>query len=100
MKDYDTLSEAVNDLESKGYTYDFNLLENEIESKALKRKFGTADFNVVEYYRFEGMTSTDDESVLYVIETTDGTKGMLIDAYGMYSDSISDDMLEKLKIVH
>ena len=25
MKNYDTLSEAINDLQGNGYTYDFNL---------------------------------------------------------------------------
>jgi len=90
MYNYDTLSEALNDLAKRGYTLDFNL-------KSVQIKFNSKSFNVVEFYRFEGMSSTDDESVLYVIETKDGMKGTLVDAYGIYSDSVSFEMIQKLK---
>ncbi len=90
MYNYDTLSEALNDLTKRGYTLDFNL-------KSVQIKFNSKSFNVVEVYRFEGMSSTDDESVLYVIETKDGMKGTLVDAYGIYADSVSVEMIQKLK---
>jgi len=90
MYNYDTLSEALNDLAKRGYTLDFNL-------KSVQIKFNSKSFNVVEFYRFEGMSSTDDESVLYVIETKDGMKGTLVDAYGTYADSVSVEMIQKLK---
>jgi len=90
MYNYDTLSEALNDLTKRGYTLDFNL-------KSVQKKFNSKSLNVVEVYRFEGMSSTDDESVLYVIETSDGMKGTLVDAYGTYADSISIEMIQKLK---
>jgi len=90
MYNYDTLSEALNDLTKRGYTLDFNL-------NSVQKKFISKSFNVVEVYRFEGMSSTDDESVLYVIETSDGMKGTLVDAYGTYADSVSVELIQKLK---
>lgn len=90
MYNYDTLSEALNELAKRGYTLDFNL-------KSVQNKFSSKSLNVVEVYRFEGMSSTDDESVLYVIETNDGMKGTLVDAYGTYADSVSVEMIQKLK---
>ena len=90
MYNYDTLSEALNDLAKRGYTLDFSL-------KSVQIKFNSKSFNVVEFYRFEGMSSTDDESVLYVIETKDGMKGTLVDAYGIYADSLSNELIQKLK---
>jgi len=98
MKTYDTLSEALNDAQNRGYTFDFNLLENCIECKSLDKNFQPDQFNIVEVHRFEGMTNPDDNSVLYLIETEDGTKGTLVDAYGTYADSLSREMIEKLKI--
>lgn len=98
MYTYDTLSEAILDLESRGYTYDFNLAENCIECKALDKRVEPEHFNIVEVYRFEGMSSTDDESVVYAIETSDGLKGTLADAYGTYADSLTKEMSEKLRI--
>ncbi|MAX81373.1 MAG: phosphoribosylpyrophosphate synthetase [Crocinitomicaceae bacterium] len=97
MKVYNTLSEALTDLDKRGYTHDFNLTEDCIECKADHQKISPEKFEIVEFYRFEGMTSTDDESVVYVIETQDGLKGTLVDAYGVYSDSLSPKMIDKLK---
>jgi hypothetical protein len=37
---------------------------------------------VIAYYRFEGASNPDDNVVLYVIETSRGEKGLLLDAYG------------------
>jgi len=41
---------------------------------------------VTNFYRFEGITDPADMAVLYLIETADGAKGTLVDAYGTYSD--------------
>ena len=60
MRNYDTLSEAINDLISKGYTYDFNLNPDCIKCASLKIKIHPEDFEVDEFFRFEGMSSTDD----------------------------------------
>ncbi|MAX82298.1 MAG: phosphoribosylpyrophosphate synthetase [Crocinitomicaceae bacterium] len=97
---YDTLSEAINDLNKRGYTFDFNLLTDGISHPETDKLYHPEAFNVVEFYRFEGMSSTDDESVVYAIETNDGLKGTLADAYGVYSDSLSPEMLEKMKFTH
>lgn len=100
MYTYDTLSQALNDLQNRGFSYDFNLLENCIECKAKQSLYNPAQFNVVEVYRFEGMTNPDDSSVLYAIETEDGLKGTLIDAYGAYAESLTPELVAKLNIIH
>ncbi|AZJ36089.1 phosphoribosylpyrophosphate synthetase [Tenacibaculum singaporense] len=99
MYTYDTLSEALKDLHKRGFTLDFNLKENEIESKNTKEFFSPDFFEVVEVHRFEGMSSTGDNSVVYAIQTKTGVKGVLVDAYGVYADSLSSEMIQKLKIV-
>ena len=95
---YDTLSLAIADLQEKGYTEDFNLIAEGIESKYLKKQWKAEGLNVKKYYRFEGMSSTDDNSILYVIETKDGLKGLLVDAYGVYDGQISQEMIDKLNV--
>lgn len=57
------------------------------------------DFNVVKYYRFEGDSNPDDNSVLYVIETLGGDKGLLVDAYGAYSGNVPKEIMNKLRII-
>ena len=97
MKNYDTLSEAINDLQANGYTYDFNLKPECLECDSLKIEIQPEDFDVDETHRFEGMSSTDDNSVLYAISSKDGIKGILVDAYGVYAENISDAMRKKLR---
>lgn len=98
MKDYETLSEAIEDLKSEGYVYDFNLEEKQLRCQELDQAFSPKEFKVVGSFRFEGMTNPDDNSVLYVIETSSGEKGTLVDAYGVYADSISLEMAQRLRM--
>jgi hypothetical protein len=100
MRNYDTLSEAINDLINKGYTYDFNLNPDCIKCASLKIKIHPEDFEVDAFYRFEGMSSTDDNSILYAISSKEGIKGLLVDAYGMYSENLNEEMIQKLTIKH
>ncbi|HMO37993.1 MAG TPA: phosphoribosylpyrophosphate synthetase [Saprospiraceae bacterium] len=99
MHTYDTLIQALTDLRERGYTEDFNLLENCVACKSRQATFDPDHFNVVEVYRFEGMNNPADSSVLYVIETDDGLRGTLLDAYGAYAGAISPAMIAKLNIV-
>jgi hypothetical protein len=43
------------------------------------------------------MSSTDDNSVLYAIHSKKGIKGLLVDAYGVYAENISEAMRKKLR---
>ncbi|WP_369049488.1 phosphoribosylpyrophosphate synthetase [Tenacibaculum sp. UWU-22] len=96
MKTYDTLSEALTDLEKRGFTHDFNVHATHLECKKRNEIYKPETFTIVEMYRFEGMSSADDNSVVYAIETNTGVKGTLVDAYGVYADSLSSEMIEKL----
>jgi len=95
---YATLTAAIEELRKEGYTHDFNQLENHLECKKLEKNFKPENFTITHTYRFEGMSSAGDNSVLYAIEADDGTKGMLVDAYGVYADSISPEMIEKFRV--
>jgi hypothetical protein len=98
MESYETLTEAIKALKRKGYEHDFNLHPEWIECQPLQLVLGPSEFHVDEVHRFEGMTNPDDSSVLYAISSPTGAKGILIDAYGAYSESLSPLMLQKLKI--
>ena len=97
MKSEDTLSTTIAKLQKLGYTYDFNLCSGQIECNSLKLKLHPEDFEVDEVHRFEGMSSTDDNSILYAIHSKKGVKGVLVDAYGVYAENISEAMRKKLK---
>jgi hypothetical protein len=97
MKTYDTLTEALDGLRQEGFTQDYNLKHDHLHCQPDDIELRPADFDIVDVYRFEGMTDPGDEAVLYAIEAKNGNKGTLVDAYGAYSESVSPEMAEKLR---
>jgi hypothetical protein len=63
-----------------------------------KKKYKPKDVIAVNFYRFEGITDPDDMSILYAIETFDGGKGTLTDAYGRYSDEDTSAFMKQVEI--
>lgn len=99
METFETLSQAITTLQERGYTNDFNLHPEWIECPPLNLKLKPDEFHVDEVHRFEGMTSTDDSAVLYAVSSSiAGMKGLVVDAYGVYAASASQEMLKKLRI--
>lgn len=94
MPAYDTVSEAVSELKQRGYTVDFNLKGNALECEG--KILNPNDFEIAEFYRFEGNSDPGDEAVVYAIESRTGMKGVLVNAFGVYSESLSDEMIKKL----
>ena len=44
------------------------------------------------------MSSVDDNSIVFAISSDTGVKGVLVDAYGVYADNLSDSMVRRLAI--
>ena len=99
MKPYVTLSETMNELRKQGYTEDFNLRQNCLECRNGQFKVFANDFSVDQYFRFEGESNPSDSAILYAISSNNhGLKGVLVNAYGIYSEPLTDEMIEKLEI--
>lgn len=98
MRDFDTLVEALQSLKKEGYQYDFNLLGTCLHCKELDLNINATEFEVEEIHRFEGDSNPADSSILYVISTSGGVKGTMVDAYGVYSGEIDPAILQKLKM--
>ncbi|MCM4158794.1 phosphoribosylpyrophosphate synthetase [Antarcticibacterium flavum] len=99
MKDYGTLSQAINKLKlEEGYEYDFNLLDDKIEIKSEKETYQIHEFKVDKVLRFEGASNPDDNAILYAITTENNKKGVLVDGYGISSGQVSKEMMDKLDL--
>jgi hypothetical protein len=99
MKPYVTLSETMNELRKQGYTEDFNLQQNCLECRNGQFRVFANEFKVDDYFRFEGDSNPDDSSILYAISSDRyGLKGVLVNAYGIYSEPVTDEMLAKLDL--
>ena len=71
----------------KGFDLSFKATENGLKCLGSNRVYSPEEVTVPNFFRFEGISDPGDMSILYEIETNDGCKGTLIDAYGVYSDS-------------
>lgn len=80
---FETLVEALNDLKKRGFEIDFEMTQKGL-LKDVNDHFilEPEDCEIVEYHRFEGMSSPDDNSIVYAIQTDSGLKGTVVDAYG------------------
>jgi hypothetical protein len=97
MESYETLSEAISALKLQGYTEDFNLKENCLECIAGRKELLPHEFDIDKSFRFDVDENPSDQAMLYAISSEMHTmKGLLVNGYGIYSDDVSNEMLEKL----
>jgi hypothetical protein len=93
------LQKCMEYLEDQGYTDQFRVDHKYLESTGPDpKKYEPGDIKAVNFYRFEGITDPDDMSILYAIETVDGKKGTLVDAYGYNSDEDTGAFMKQVDI--
>jgi hypothetical protein len=98
-EDYATLLDALNGFRAQGYTKDFNLAHDRLECTEGVYQLFPEDFVIDAFYRFEGDSNPSDESIVYAISSTKhNVKGVMVNAFGIYSDAIADSIASKLKI--
>lgn len=101
MEAYDTVTAALAGLKTKGYSLDFNIADKNIHCAEHDISLHPGDFEIMEVHRFEGETNPSDEEVVYAVESKDGKmKGTFVSAFGLYADSMSNEMIQKLSIHH
>lgn len=98
MITYDTVSEAVNGLKSRGYSIDFNLEKECITCHKSGLSLKPSDFEITEVYRFEGASDPADEAVVYAIESKKGEKGVLVNGFGVSADEVDNELIGKLNV--
>lgn len=90
-----TLVEVLNDLKDQGYSSDFNYSNGKLAALGSKDTFSPEEVILKNEFRFEGESNPADSSILYAIETSDGTKGTLVDSYGAQSHTDLEEFLKK-----
>ena len=97
MPAYDTLSQAVNDLQRRGYVDQLTLAENCVICDAQGLTLDPDVFEIDEFHRFEGNSDPEDQSIVYAISSSaNKIKGLLISAYGPDANSLTQAMVRKL----
>lgn len=92
MYHYATVEKALEELERKGFTIDFNIEENQILQNPKA-------YAIVEIYRYEGMSNPDDEATVYGIQNNNnGEKGVFVAGNLAFAENEVAQVLLKLEI--
>lgn len=95
---YKTMIDALEDLKKRGFRANFELLNNVFRAVDSGRTFQAGGLTIVEHHRFEGASDPDDMSVVYAIEASDGVRGILVDAFGVYANPDLGAFLQNVKM--
>ncbi|RYZ62114.1 MAG: phosphoribosylpyrophosphate synthetase [Chitinophagaceae bacterium] len=100
-KEFGTLSQTIDGLAKQGYTLDFDVRQECLVCHQTNSALRPDEFEIDAVYRFEGDSNLDDEAVVYAILSAKfGVKGVLVNAYGIYADTASNELVQKLKKHH
>lgn len=96
---YDTVTEAMTDLKRLGYTIDFSILNDRefLISHLTATVLSPDDFEIDDFYRFEGDSDPGDQMIVYAISSKNkNLKGIVVNAYGIYADNANSEIVRKL----
>ena len=91
-----TLSQRANDAYDQGYSESFKVINKRLTTADGRSGYEPEEISLKSIFRFEGYSDPQDTSILYLIETNDGKKGTLIDAYGVYADAAISTFVKQI----
>ena len=95
-----TLTTCVNKVIKDGYTDNLKMTKQGLFCDRTDKTYAPTDIMIKDFYRFEGQSDPGDNAIMYVIETEDGVKGTLIDAYGTYADENINKFMGEVKEIN
>jgi hypothetical protein len=93
-----TLAGTLDDLARRGFTEPFRVAGGGLRAAEGGKTYRADELTIREFHRFEGISDPDDMSIVYAIESRDGTRGTLVDAFGVYSNPAVSAVLEGVPI--
>lgn len=82
-----TMVSITSMLDKLGFKTQFQAVAKGLKSLTTDYIYKADDVKIVNFYRFEGESNPDDSAILYAIETANGERGTLTDAYGVDADA-------------
>ena len=78
--------EIIESLREEGYIHDFSIKNDELCCNSEGGKYKPDELIIEKTERYEGDSNPSDSAIIYAITAKDGTKGVLVDSYGVYAD--------------
>jgi hypothetical protein len=98
VTEMNSLSMVMSKAVKNGYTESFKVTGKGLAAQSdLEHTYTPEQIQVINFYRFEGESDPADNSIMYQIETSDGLKGVLVDAYGPYADEKTNVFMQQVE---
>jgi hypothetical protein len=94
-----SMTERVNSLVKDGYIETFQPSSGGMKALSDDSFYSVNDIEIINFYRFEGQSDPADNAVVYVVETQNGKKGLIIDAYGMSADPAISEFIVQVEAI-
>jgi hypothetical protein len=92
-----SMSSVLETLDREGFTDHFTVCDERLVGIDCGETFEADEVVIRCVERFEGLSNPDDMSVVYALETCDGVRGTLTDAFGVYSDPGVSQFIDKVE---
>ena len=97
MENYVNKTQAIIDLQQRGYDQDFVLTNEGILYLQASELIRPEEFEITETYRFENSKSLNDRYIIYAIRSFENeVKGILMTSYNSFNKNISLHLWAKL----
>lgn len=93
-----SMGECMDKAIHEGYTTDFAVKHGKLVSSEGCKEYGCADVTVRNYY-VPGDEDFLATNAMYLVETTDGTKGILVDTNGAFFENDISRFIKKSELV-
>ncbi|CAN5532036.1 hypothetical protein BH11BAC3_BH11BAC3_27170 [soil metagenome] len=80
-----------------GFTESFRIEDKNLVDLGSGISYKPEEISIDNFFRFEGASDPEDNSILYAITTKDGKRGTLADAYGAYADADTNEFIKEVE---
>ncbi|HMS33708.1 MAG TPA: phosphoribosylpyrophosphate synthetase [Ignavibacteria bacterium] len=98
QKEMSTLTETIEKFRTKQFIHDFHIKDDYLVCDETGEKFSAEELIIERTGRYEGDSNPDDMSVIYAITANSGTQGILIDAFGAYSNPAISEFIRNVPV--
>ena len=89
---------AVDELTRRGFLENLRVADGSLQVVRTGERLRREDLVIRAYYRFEGVSDPDDLAIVYGIESKSGSRGVVVDAFGVYADPALSAALQDVPI--
>lgn len=94
------LSELQDLAREHGFSHVFSASENHVTCDGKQAKYSADDLTIIDSRSVDAGTDPGDDATLYMIEASDGTRGMLIVPNSFDTDRNKADLIDSLRRKH